>query len=376
MRWCKKCVYPEVAVDFTFDDQGVCSGCLSKSDTKNIDWDKEWKDLVKLVEKYKSKDSSNYDCIIPVSGGKDSYFQTYIVKEKLKLNPLLVTYNGHNYLDIALENLKNMREIFGCDHYFFTPSRDVIIKMNRLGFKLTGDMNWHNHAGIVTVPIIVAAKFKIPLIIWGEHTLDINGKNFLSEKIEFTKRERDESFLRGYQIKDFIEKTEKLTRKDLQWLQYPSDEEIKEVGVRGIYLGNYLKWDGNHNFEIAKKFGFQIPEEPFQRTYRRASNLDDRYENGVHDYLKYVKFGYGRATDHASRDIRLGKLTRKEGIEMVKKYDHVISDDLYHWLDYVKMSEKDFWEHCDTLRDKRVWRKENDVWVKDNIWDEWKKNAP
>ena len=112
MRWCKKCVYPEVAVDFTFDDQGVCSGCLSKSDTKNIDWDKEWKDLVKLVEKYKSKDSSNYDCIIPVSGGKDSYFQTYIVKEKLKLNPLLVTYNGHNYLDIALENLKNMREKF------------------------------------------------------------------------------------------------------------------------------------------------------------------------------------------------------------------------------------------------------------------------
>lgn len=377
MRWCSKCVYPEVAVDFSFSDEGECSGCISKTDSKQVDWDNEWEELKKLTDKYRSKDGSNYDCIIPVSGGKDSYFQTYIAKEKLKLNPLLVTYNGHNYLDEGKENLKNMREAFGCDHIFFTPSKKTIVKMNRLGFKLTGDMNWHNHAGIVTVPMIAAVKYNVPLMLWGEHVQDINGKNFINEKVEFTKRERDELYLRGYKSEDFIEKTENLTKKDLIWLQYPSDKEIKDVGVRGIFVGNYVWWSGNNNFEVAKKYGFQISKKPFQRTYRRFSNLDDRYENGVHDYLKFIKFGYGRATDHASRDIRLGKITREEGIELIKKHDHVIPDDLYHWLNYTGISEEEFWNHCETLRDKRVWRKEKNVktdhpsaqWVKDNVWD-------
>jgi len=370
MKWCKECVYPNIAVDFAFSDEGICSGCLAKKDSKKVDWDEALGELKQITDKYRSKDESNYDCIIPVSGGKDSYFQTYIAKKKLNLNPLLVTYNGHNYLDEGLENLQNMREVFGVDHYFFTPSKETIVKMNRLGFKLAGDMNWHNHAGICTVPIIVAVKFNIPLILWGEHSQDINGKNFISEKIEFTKRERDESFLRGYKLEDFLENTEKLKKKNLLWLKYPSDKEITEAGVRGIFIGNYVYWDGNNNFEVAKKFGFKESRKPFQRTYRKFSNLDDRYENGAHDYLKFIKFGYGRATDHVSRDIRLGKINRKEGIELVKKYDHVIPDDLYHWLEYTGVSRKEFEKHCDTLRDKRVWRIEGSKWVKDNIWDD------
>lgn len=374
MRWCKKCVYPEVAVDFSFDDDGVCSGCLNKDEIKEIDWDKKLIDLKNLVEPYKSKDGSNYDCIIPVSGGKDSYFQTYFVKEILKLNPLLVTYNTHNYLDVGLENLKNMREAFDCDHYFFTPGLKTIIKLNRLGFKLTGDNNWHCHAGICTLPIIVATKHKVPLMIWGEHSSYLNGKNFISDNVEWTKRHRDEQDLRGFKVEDFIEESEGLEKRQLTFLQYPSDEEINSIGVRGIYLGNYVKWDGNYNYKIAEKYGFKKADKPFQRTYNLHSNLDDRYENGLHDYLKFIKLGYGRATDHASKDIRLGKMTRNEGIQMVKKYDSVVPDDLYYWLDYVKMKEKDFWDICDTFRDKRVWTKKNDVWVKENIWEE-NKNA-
>jgi N-acetyl sugar amidotransferase len=370
MNWCKRCVYPEVAVDFSFNDEGICSGCLNKDEIKNIDWDKKIVDLKNLVEVYRSKDGSNYDCIIPVSGGKDSYFQTYFVKEILKLNPLLVTYNGNNYLDVGLKNLKNMREVFDCDHYFFTPGLETTKKLNRLGFKLTGDNNWHCHAGISTLPIIVATKFKVQLLIWGEHSSYLNGKNFISDNVEWTKRQRDEQDLRGFKIEDFIEETEKLTKKQLLFLQYPSDEEINSIGVRGIYLGNYVKWDGNNNYQIAKKYGFKIAEKPFQRTYNLHSNLDDMYENGLHDYLKFIKLGYGRATDHASKDIRLGKMTRDEGVEMVKKYDSVIPDDLYYWLDYVKMTEKEFWNICDTFRDPRVWTKKNNEWIKKNIWEE------
>ena len=370
MRWCKKCVYPEVAVDFSFNDEGICSGCLVKDEIKEIDWDKKLEDLRIVTEKYRLKDGSNYDCIIPVSGGKDSYFQTYFVKEILKLKPLLVTYNTHNYLEIGLKNLENMREVFDCDHFFFTPGLKTVIKLNRLGFKLTGDNNWHCHAGIATLPIIVAVKFKIPLMIWGEHSSYLNGKNFISDNVEWTKRNRDEQDLRGFKIEDFIEGTEGLKKQDLNFLQYPSDEDINRIGVRGLYLGNYVKWDGNYNFEIASKYGFKKSNKPFQRTYNLHSNLDDRYENGLHDYLKYIKLGYGRATDHSSKDIRLGKMSREEGIKMVKKYDSVIPDDLYYWLDFVKMSEKEFWSTCDTFRDNRVWRKDKDTWIKKNIWDE------
>ena len=368
MRWCKKCVYPENAVDFTFNEEGICSGCISKSEIKEINWDQKFSEIKNIFNQYQNK--NNYDCIIPVSGGKDSYFQTHFVKKILKLNPLLVTYNSHNFPEIGLKNLKNMREQFDCDHYFFTPGLDTTIKMNRLGFKLTGDPNWHLHAGIGTLPFIVSVKFNIPLILWGEHALDLNGKNFISDQVEWTKRMRDEVCLRNFKIDEFVEDTEKIKIEQLNYLKYPSDEDLKKTGTRGIFLGNYVNWDGNKNYELAKKYGFKIPSEPFQRTYRRISNLDDRYENGVHDLLKYVKFGYGRATDHASRDIRLDKMTRNEGIKMVKKYDHIVSDDLYHWLDYVSMKEEEFWKIADTFRQKNVWKKSKGKWIKENIWDE------
>ena len=369
MRWCKKCVYPENAVNFTFNEEGICSGCLVGTERVEIDWDARFEMFKELCEEYRSQDGSNYDCIIPVSGGKDSYYQTYIIKEVLGLNPLLVTYNGHNYLDVGMENLNNMRDVFNCDHIFFTPGKETIIKLNRLGFKLTGDMNWQNHAGIVTAPIIAAVKYKVPLMIWGEHSLDINGSNSLNDLVEFTSRNRKENLLRGFDWEDFVEETEGIKTNEMLWCQYPTDEEIIDVGVRGVFLGNFVNWDGNNNYEVAQKYGFKPNPEPFQRTYRRMSNLDDRYENGIHDLLKYIKFGYGRTTDHASRDIRLGHLTREEGIELVRQYDSVVSDDLYHWLDYVKMTENEFWEIADTFRDSRVWRKENGNWIKDNIWD-------
>ena len=370
MRWCQKCVYPETSVNIMFDDEGVCSGCRVAEERAEIDWDSRFEIFKELVYKYKNPDSSNYDCIIPVSGGKDSHFQTYIIKEVLGLNPLLVTYNGHNYLQIGLENLENLRDTFGVDHIFYTPSKKTIIKLNRLGYRLTGDMNWHNHAGIVTYPIIAAVQHKIPLVIWGEHSLDLTGKNSLYDLVEYTCRERKEHWLRGYDWDDFIENTEGIKPEDMLWCKYPSDSEIETVGLRGIFLGNYVNWDAYKQTEIVKKYGFRESPEAFERTYRRISNLDDRYENGIHDLLKYIKFGYGRATDHASRDIRLGYMTRDEGIEMVRKYDHVISQDLYHWLDYVGMTEDEFWDIANSFRDPRVWRKEDGQWIKDNIWDE------
>ena len=129
--------------------------------------------------------------------------------------------------------------------------------------------------------------------------------------------------------------------------------------MRGIYLGNYVDWDANKQTELMKEFGFEESPEPFERTYRRMSNLDDMHENGIHDYLKYVKFGYGRGTDHACKDIRGGKMTREEGIEMVRRYDPVKPRrDLERWLEYVGMDEEEFDRIADGFRDPRVWARD------------------
>ena len=382
IRYCSRCVYPAVAASpLTFDDQGVCSGCRVAAQKSDIDWAQRWELLQRLVEPYRS--SRQYDVIIPVSGGKDSYYQTHVAIHELHLKPLLVTYHANNYLPEGEDNLQRMRDLFACDHIIVRPGTEVLRKMNRLGFKLQGDMNWHAHCGIFTVPIQVAVRYRVPLILWGEHGfLDLSGMYSLHDFVEFTAKHRLEHSLRGYDWYDFVDEglerlgrlelREGLTVKDLLWACYPSDEEIAAVGVRGIYLGNYVDWDGHRNAQLAiERYGWRPAQQPFERTYRLISNVDDMHENGIHDYLKFVKFGYGRASDHACKDIRAGRMTRTQGLEMVRRYDHVKPRrDLERWLRYVGMSEEEFDAIADQFRDPRVWRIEQGQWMKDNIWGE------
>jgi N-acetyl sugar amidotransferase len=371
--YCTNCVYPSSsAVPLAFDENGYCSGCKSSMQRSEVDWENRRKRFERLVEQYKNKDGSNYDCIIPVSGGKDSYFQIHIIKS-YGLNPLLVTYHGNNYTPTGMKNLLNMREAFGCDHIFFTPSIEVIKSMNRLGQIIMGDMNWHGHAGIFTYPIRVAVQQKVPLMIWGEHGfMDLGGMHSYNDLVEFTYRYRHEHCLRGFEWQDFVEAAKKhgenLQAKDLITWKYPTDEEINDVGVRGIYISNYFRWDANeHGPLMIEKYGFLEAEEPFERTYRTMSNLDDMHENGIHDYMKFIKFGYGRATDHVCKDIRANKITREAGVEIIMKMDPIKSKDLYRWLEYVGWSEEKFDYIADTFRDPRVWWIENGEWCKYDI---------
>jgi hypothetical protein len=203
----------------------------------------------------------------------------------------------------------------------------------------------------------------------------------LNDLVEFTAKFRLEHALRGYDWHDFTDEgldklgrselKEGLREKDLLWAQYPSDDEIDEVGVRGIYLGNFVNWDANPQTRLVmEKYGWKPAEKPFERTYRQMSNLDDMHENGMHDYLKFIKLGYGRGSDHACKDIRGGHMSRERGIEMVRKYDHVKSTDLARWLQYVGMGEHEFDAVCDSFRDPRVWWIQDGQWWKDNIWGE------
>lgn len=373
MQYCTRCVYPgSSAVPLAFDDNGVCSGCRTSLQRIEIDWNRRKQIFDRLIEEYRSPDGSKYDCVIPVSGGKDSYFQIHIIKS-YGLNPLLVTYHGNNYTPTGMKNLVNMREAFDCDHIFFTPSIKVLKSMNRLGMQIMGDMNWHAHAGIFTYPIRVAVEQNVPLMIWGEHGfMDLGGMHSYNDLVEFTYRYRHEHCMRGYEWYDILKKSEEigedLKKSDLFTWMYPSDPEIERVGVRGIYISNYFRWDANEHGPLMKeKYGFLEAEEPFERTYRTMSNLDDMHENGIHDYMKFIKFGYGRASDHVCKDIRAGLITRDEGVKIIQQRDPIKSKDLYRWLKYVGWSEEKFDHEADKFRDPRVWWIENGQWYKDDI---------
>lgn len=372
IKYCKKCTFPSSsAVPLEFDENGVCSGCATSEEPATIDWDRRRMMFEDLLEDYKSN-SNGYDCVIPVSGGKDSYWQIAIIKE-YGLNPLLVTYHGNNYSKTGMENLINMREVFDVDHIFYTPSINLLKKMNRVCQKLMGDMNWHAHAGIFTYPIRAAVEKNVPLMVWGEHGfMDLGGMHSYKDFVEFTYRYRHEHCLRGYEWDDIIEASKKygdeiFEHEMLQW-KYPSDEDIERVGVRGIYISNFFKWDANkHGPEMVERYGFKEAEEPFERTYRTLSNLDDVHENGIHDYMKWVKFGYGRTTDHTSKDIRGGIRTRDEAIKEVLRRDPIKSKDLERWLSYVGWTEDEFDLVADGFRDPKVWFIRDKQWCKIDI---------
>jgi N-acetyl sugar amidotransferase len=366
-------VYPQIGVNLILDDEGVCSACRVAEEFDRLTpdfWSVREKRFRETVESCRSKDGSNYDCIIAVSGGKDSYWQTYLVKVVYGLNPLLVTYHGNNYLLEGQANLDRMRDVFGVSHLVFGPDTHTLRKLNRVCFRKMGDMNWHAHAGVKIVPIIAAVRLRIPLVVWGETTWVIAGMFSPDDYVEYNKRTVMEHDMRGFSWEDMVGGEEGLAPKDLLWLRFPSDTEIAEVGVRGIYIGNFFKWDPNaHAKKMHEEYGFEFARQPFERTYRLMSNLDDMHENGIHDYMKFVKFGYGRASDHACKDIRQGYMARNEGIEMVRRYDHVKPRrDLERWLHYVTMTEEEFDRIADTFRDPRVWWIEDGLWYKENIW--------
>jgi N-acetyl sugar amidotransferase len=376
MQYCCKCVYPISAVNLSITEDGICSSCKvyeKFSNISEIEWKLRKEKFEAIINEIRKKNNSDYDCVIGVSGGKDSYYQTHIIAKEYGLKPLLVTYHGNNFLPEGDYNRDRMREVFNADHLIWGPSVDVLKKLNRLAFKKMGDMNWQNHCGIFTVPIIVAVKFKIPIVIWGEVPWDISGMYSPEDFVEFSARGRLEHGLRGYEYNDFINNSllDKISEKDMSWAKYPTDKEILEANVRGLYIGNFFKWDPNQHVKLVENnYGWKRAQKPFQRTYRDFSNLDDRYENGIHDLLKFIKFGYGRCSDHVSKDIRSGYMTREEGIKLVKKYDHIVSDDLEYWLNYVNMKKEEFWSVANKFRDPNVWWVDNNKWYKDNIWGE------
>lgn len=323
IRYCTKCLFPETKPDLFFNDQGVCSACVAAEEKViSIDWKQRELDFFTIIDRYKKAPGEiGYDCLIPVSGGKDSTYQAYFMKEVCGLNPLCVCFETTNLTELGQKNIDNISKM-GIDLIYFKKNYNAYRSMVIEGFKRVGDEMWPNHLGIFTIPIHIAVKFNIPLIIWGENPQQEYGGPVESVQSKHLNRKWLEEFggLLGNRIQDMVG-VDGLTEKDLTPYFYPSDEDIDRVGVVGVFLGHYFFWDARKQLEIVRQHGFSVKEDgPIEGTYTNYENLDEKM-HGLHDYLKFVKYGFGRATDHACIDIRNNRISREEGLELVKEFD-------------------------------------------------------
>ncbi|MBI3524680.1 MAG: N-acetyl sugar amidotransferase [Betaproteobacteria bacterium] len=370
MKYCKRCLYPENhPLHLTFDDEGVCSGCRIHEEKDRLDWRERLKQLKHLVAGFRSRKRDIHDCVVPVGGARDSWFIVHTVKHVLGLHPLLVTYNKHYNTQLGIRNLAWLRTQLGCDILTQTVAPQTVKKITRETLRLRGSLYWHCLAGATSFPVQVAARFRIPLVIWGAHQgLDQVGMFSHTDEVEMTRKYRKEHDLMGLEAEDLVRLSEgRLTHDEVAPYTYPSDGEIAATGVRGLYLGNYLRWDTKAQHEtMLDLYGYETALQ--QRTFDTYNDVDCFHYSGLHDYTKYLKWGYGKATDHAVREIRLKRLTREEGMELVARYKDIPPADLPMFLEWIGMSEAEFFSEIDRHRAPGIWEKSGDQWqLRDSI---------
>lgn len=349
---------PFTKPDLHIDEKGVCNACRSYEKRKSVDWDQRKKELIALLEKYRCN-GNNWDCIVPVSGGKDSTYQV-IRMLQLGLTPLCVTSTTCDPSEIGRKNIENIKRL-GVDYMEFSPNPVVRAMLNRIGLTEVGDISWPEHVGIFTIPVRAAVQFNVPLIVWGENSQnEYGGPAAASENNILTRRWLEEfGGLLGLRVSD-LSGTYGIKARHLLPYQYPSDDQLKAVGVTGLFLGYYLPWDGLSNALIAQANGFRTFDRPVEGSMVNYENLDN-HQTGIHDYFKFLKFGFSRATDIACLHVRRGRMTRQDALEIVKARDGkfpwtYLDKPIKEILDPLDMTTEEFIKICDKFTNKKVFK--------------------
>jgi N-acetyl sugar amidotransferase len=368
MKYCNNCLIPEIRPD-QFLINGTCNACLSFENKKNINWNDKKKKFLQIISNLNLKKDS-WNCIIPSSGGKDSTYQAIRARE-LGLNPLIVTATTCHLSEIGKRNIENLKRI-GFDTIEFSSNYEVRKKLNKICLKEIGDISWPEHVSIFTLPIKIACNFKIPLIIYGENPqMEYGGPNDSLDNFHLDKKWMDEfGGLIGLRVSDLYNHYD-FKKKDLEFLEYPSNDELKKNRIQSIFLGYFEEWDTLKNFEIAKKYGFESYTESVENCYFSFEKIDN-YQHGIHDYFKFLKYGFGRATDQVSLLIRKKLISRSEGIKLIKQHEGLylksyLGKPLTEILDYIDISTEEFNNICNKFTNKKIFKcNQNGELIKDD----------
>lgn len=368
MKLCQKCTTPDTRPHLYFDEENVCDACHTAakkhSHENGITWDERKREFEELMDQYRCHDGSQYDCVVPVSGGKDSIYQTHFLKKEYGMNPLAVTFGQCRLTDNGRNNLQALRSI-GVDHISYDINPKVYQKLGREGLTRVGDHCWACHIGIHTVPVQIACRFRIPLVVYGENgQMEYGGPQFFRDRKVMDDRWREEFCFLGCRP-DAMRQGLDISNADLKFTKFPTQAELEKFNINTIRLGYYFKWDSKRNVEIAKSYGFlPHPNGPYAGAYWDFENVDCWFIE-LHDYMMFVKYGFGRATTQTSIDIRNGVLSRQDGIEIVLELDGRLSDRVIHdFCEWTGMPEREFHRTVDSFANKRVLEKRGGRWVR------------
>lgn len=360
---------PDTRPGIKFSVEGICSACQSYEKRKNIDWSTRWKELEKLCDKYRGINGpGEYDCAIAVSGGKDSHFQVYLMKEVLKMNPILFSVEDNfTMTEAGKHNIKNISEAFGCNIISLKPDRKTQKILMRRTFEKFGKPTWIVDRLIYTYPLKMALKFNTMLLVYGENvSYEYGGED---SKDIYSARE----ILKNGVASDISEAEllgDGITEKELILTKAPTVEELEKLDP--IYISYFVPWNGIMNYNIAKKYGFRDLSQEWNRSHHVESfNQIDSYGYLFNGWMKYPKFGHAHATDHASRFVREGIWNREYVINKVKETES--NPDIKMIEDFIKFvgySPKEFYDILDKWYNREIffknkfgeWELKNPIW--------------
>ncbi len=355
--FCKICVYPSSKPHIEFNDEGICSGCIAYKKRPKIDWKEREIKFKEILESNKKKNTNYYNCIVPSSGGKDSHFQIIKMLE-YGMNPLVVNVIPDKLSDLGRYNIENVKKL-GVDTIEISLNPVIRRKINKFALETVGDISWPEHATIFTVPVKISVSMKVPLLIWGESAENEIGGPIESQDSHILDRRWLEEFggLLGLRTNDISEILQ-IPKEKLIMYTYPSESELKQNGTKGLFLGQFLPWDGHQNAIIAKQHGFMPYEKDVEGSIVNYENLDNVYMR-IHDYFKYLKYGYDRVTDWCCTHIRRGRMTREEAIKINqdksgKFPEEYLGYKLSEVLNEINCSREEFIKICDKFTNKSL----------------------
>ena len=382
VRFCQSCVIsnqrPSSTVEFKhekkeikktigFAADGICDAChYQKEKAYRIDWKSREDQLVATLDRFRRNDGS-YDMIVPGSGGKDSAYTSHVLKYRYGMNPLTVTWAPHLYTAIGWQNFTNWVHEGGHDNILFTPNGRLHRLLTRLAFRNLLHPFQPFIVGQRIIGPAMAKKYGVQLVMYGENQAEYgndpneNFKPTMDTKF-FSGQDPLEMRLGGVKVADII-RDYNYTLNDFAPYIPPTVESLEKAGVEVHYLGFYLPWDPQEcYYYAAENTGFQANPERTPGTYSKYSSIDDKIDM-FHYFTTLIKFGIGRATYDAAQEVRNGKITREEGVHLVRKYDQEFPSRYYSdFLEYIDMSDAEFWETIDRFRSPHLWRCHDGEW--------------
>ena len=375
MEICTNCIQPNTRPGIYFNEEGVCGACLWGEEKNKIDWDLRYKELQDIALWAKKNSKGDYDCTIGVSGGKDSTKQAITARDKLDLNCLLVNCEPENITDIGRKNIENLKNL-GFDVVTIRPNPNVMKRLIRYDFFEHLNPVKATEFALYSSTYIIAEKFKIPLIIQGETQVLTLGTRLISAGQVQDALNVDQNMRTLSQGCQEYLNVDGIKKRDLFLFRY-NKENLKKLGIKGIWLQYYLKeWSYRGNAEFSKKYGLTVRENFNPKdigTYVNFSALDSDL-NHVNQMLKYIKFGFGFCMDHACYDIRDGHITRNEAMNLVKDCDGKCSEEyIKKFCDYVEITIDKFWDTANSFRGPMWSKNEDNEWINE-YWNKIKEN--